>query len=129
MTAGGLDPEPVRRRIDQVRFDALGSACHLLGVGLARGRLSWGAAWVAGMHDRFTRFDPTGLGSLEYNILEMQALPDGRLLLGFPGSGLLVWRPGDPAGHRLTVRDGLPFSGASSCSALSPPIRSRRRWC
>src|SRR5205807_7404207 len=57
---------------------------------------------------RFTRFDPTGLGSLEYNILEMQALPDGRLLLGFPGSGLLVWRPGDPAGHRLTVRDGLP---------------------
>jgi hypothetical protein len=52
--------------------------------------------------------DPTRLGASEYNILELQALPDGRLVLGFPNSGLLVWTPGDARGHRLTVRDGLP---------------------
>ena len=45
-------------RLDQVRFEAMGTSCHLLGVGLERGRLSWGAAWVAGMHDRFSRFEP-----------------------------------------------------------------------
>ncbi len=38
----------------------------------------------------------------------LQALPDGRLVLGFPTSGLLVWKPGDSRGHRLTVSDGLP---------------------
>lgn len=42
----------------EIRFEALGSSCHLLGVGLAVGRLSEGAAWVASMHDRFTRFSP-----------------------------------------------------------------------
>ncbi len=45
-------------RLDQVRFEAMGAACHLLGVGLERGRLSWGMAWVAGMQDRFSRFEP-----------------------------------------------------------------------
>jgi thiamine biosynthesis lipoprotein len=44
--------------IDEVRFEALGSSCHLLGVGLERGRLTWGTAWVADMHDRFSRFEP-----------------------------------------------------------------------
>lgn len=44
------------RSVDQARFDALGSSCHLLGVGLERGRLAWAVAWVAGMHDRFSRF-------------------------------------------------------------------------
>ena len=38
----------------------------------------------------------------------MQALADGRLVLGFPSSGLLVWNPGERKGHRLTQRDGLP---------------------
>lgn len=56
----------------------------------------------------FAYLDPTRLGALEYNILEMKALPDGRLVLGFPTTGLLVWKPGEPAGHRLTVREGLP---------------------
>ena len=67
---------------------------------------TYGLASWDGHH--FTVFDPTRLGGIEYNILEMQALPDGRLVLGFPDSGLLVWKPGDPSGHRLTVRDGLP---------------------
>lgn len=65
------------------------------------------AAW-SGKGKPFLYVDPTRLGSIEYNILEIQALNDGRLVLGFPNSGLLVWTPGDAAGHRLTVRDGLP---------------------
>jgi hypothetical protein len=56
----------------------------------------------------FSYVDPTALGGIEYNILELQALPDGRLVFGFPSSGLLVWTPGDAKGHRLTVREGLP---------------------
>jgi hypothetical protein len=57
---------------------------------------------------RFSYFDPMKLGALEYNVLEVQALADGRLVFGFPDSGLLVWEPGAPQGHRVTQRDGLP---------------------
>lgn len=66
-----------------------------------RGMASWDGR-------RFLYFDPQALGSIELNILEMVALADGRLVLGFPSSGLLVWKPGDSRGHRLTVSDGLP---------------------
>jgi thiamine biosynthesis lipoprotein len=44
--------------MDEVRFESLGSACHVLGVGLERGRLAWATAWVAERHDRFSRFEP-----------------------------------------------------------------------
>ena len=65
---------------------------------------------LAGVDEKkhITYYDPIALGAIEYNILEMVALPDGRLVLGFPDSGLLVWKPGDPKGHRLTTKDGLP---------------------
>jgi hypothetical protein len=32
----------------------------------------------------------------------------GRLVLGFPSSGLLVWKPGDAKGTRVTAGEGLP---------------------
>ena len=64
------------------------------------------ASWNGG--NRFTHVDPTAIGAVEYNLLELVAWPDGRLVLGFPSSGLLVWKPGDPRGTRLTMRDGLP---------------------
>jgi hypothetical protein len=67
---------------------------------------TYGLAAYDGKH--FTYFDPTRLGSVEFNILELQALPDGRLVMGFPTSGLLVWNPGDDQGHRITTKDGLP---------------------
>jgi len=70
-------------------------------------------------------FDPTALDSIEYNILEMQTLDDGRIVLGFPSSGLLVWTPGDAKGHRLTVADGLPGEriGRTSMDRMhAPPI-------
>ena len=70
-----------------------------------RGRTYGIAAWDG---RRFTYFDPTALGAIEYNILEVQALADGRLVFGFPGSGLLIWEPGEPKGRRITHGDGLP---------------------
>jgi thiamine biosynthesis lipoprotein len=44
--------------LEEARFEALGSGCHLLGIDLAPGRLSWAEAWVASMHRRFSRFLP-----------------------------------------------------------------------
>jgi FAD:protein FMN transferase len=54
--SGGVLEEGACPLLHQVRFEALGSACHLLGVGLERGRLAWATAWVAERHDRFSRF-------------------------------------------------------------------------
>jgi hypothetical protein len=74
---------------------------------------------------RFTHYDPTALGAAEFNILEIQALPDGRLVLGFPTSGLLVWNPGDKKGRRITGSDGLPGEqiGRMSLDRMhDPPI-------
>ena len=51
-------------------------------------------------------------------------MPDGRLVLGFPSTGLLVWKPGEARGHRLTVRDGLPGEAIGRMSLdrmVSPP--------
>jgi hypothetical protein len=84
---------------------------------------TYGLASWDGHH--FTRFDPIQFGAIEYNILELQALPDGRLVLGFPTSGLLVWKPGDSKGHRVTVSDGLPGEqiGRMSLDRMhDPPI-------
>jgi thiamine biosynthesis lipoprotein len=44
--------------VEEVQFEAMGVACHVLGVGLERGRLAWARAWVARMQDRFSRFEP-----------------------------------------------------------------------
>ena len=44
--------------MEEARFEGLGSTCHLLGIGLEPGRLSWGTACVAEMHRRFSRFEP-----------------------------------------------------------------------
>lgn len=44
--------------VPSVAFEALGTTCHLFGVGPAAGRLAWGAEWVHGMGLRLTRFDP-----------------------------------------------------------------------
>jgi len=57
---------------------------------------------------RFTYFDPFALGGIEDNILEVQALDDGRLVFGFASSGLMSWEPGEKKGRRITQRDGLP---------------------
>ncbi|HXN81112.1 MAG TPA: hypothetical protein VN883_01470 [Myxococcales bacterium] len=63
------------------------------------------AAWDG---RQFTYVNPEAIGASEYNVLELLALPDGRLVLGFPSSGLLVWKPGDARGTRVTAGEGLP---------------------
>ena len=51
--------------------------------------------------------DPTAIGAAEYNVLEMVAWND-KLVLGFPSTGLLVWKPGDARGKRMGIAEGLP---------------------
>jgi hypothetical protein len=51
--------------------------------------------------------DPTAIGAAEYNVLEMVAWGD-KLVLGFPSTGLLVWKPGDARGKRMGFGEGLP---------------------
>jgi thiamine biosynthesis lipoprotein len=50
VVTGGVD-------VPSVSFEALGTGCRLLGLGVAAGRLAWGAAWVEEMGRRLTRFD------------------------------------------------------------------------
>jgi thiamine biosynthesis lipoprotein len=45
-------------QVERVKFASLGSTCHLYGVELSKAELMRGAAWVAQMHQRLTRFDP-----------------------------------------------------------------------
>jgi hypothetical protein len=51
--------------------------------------------------------DPRSIGAAEFNVLEMVAWDD-KLVLGFPSTGLLVWRPGEARGKRLGIKEGLP---------------------
>ena len=56
-------------------------------------------------HVQYT--DPTAIGAAEYNVLEMVAWND-KLILGFPSTGLLVWKPGEARGKRIGMTEGLP---------------------
>jgi hypothetical protein len=51
--------------------------------------------------------DPRSIGAADFNVLEMVAWDD-KLVLGFPSTGLLVWKPGEARGKRLGIREGLP---------------------
>jgi thiamine biosynthesis lipoprotein len=44
--------------LDELRFESLGTTCHLLGVGVGCDQLQKQADWVADMHRRLTRFEP-----------------------------------------------------------------------
>jgi FAD:protein FMN transferase len=44
--------------MEELRFEAMGAACHLLAVDAEPGRLAWAAGWVAERHARFSRFEP-----------------------------------------------------------------------
>jgi hypothetical protein len=55
----------------------------------------------------FQYYDPRALGSREYNILELVGWDD-ELVLGFPSTGLLVWKPGTAQGKRMGIAEGLP---------------------
>jgi len=66
---------------------------------------TFGLASWDGKH--FQYVDPTAIGAAEYNVLEMVAWDD-KLVLGFPSTGLVVWKPRDARGKRLGIKEGLP---------------------
>jgi hypothetical protein len=66
---------------------------------------TFGLASWDGKH--FQYVDPRSIGAAEFNVLEMVAWDD-KLVLGFPSTGLLVWKPGEARGTRLGIRQGLP---------------------
>jgi thiamine biosynthesis lipoprotein len=49
---------PPAEGLRELRFEALGATCHLLGVGVDARRLWRGRAWVEAMHRRLSRFLP-----------------------------------------------------------------------
>ncbi|HKA11190.1 MAG TPA: FAD:protein FMN transferase [Candidatus Dormibacteraeota bacterium] len=118
--------------LEEVRFEALGSSCHLLGVGLERGRLSWAAAWVLEMHGRFSRFEPDSelsrfnsragdwvevsseLGGMLHAALEGYRLSGGLVHVGVLDSMLAI-------GYSHPLRHGLP-QRARAGAAPPPPL-------
>src|SRR5262249_52003237 len=118
--------------LEEVRFEALGSSCHLLGVGLERGRLSWAAAWVLEMHGRFSRFEPDselsrfnsragdwvegsgGLGGMRTAALEVSRRSGGLVHGGVLDSMLAI-------GYSPPLRHGLP-QRARAGAAPPPPL-------
>lgn len=118
--------------LEEVRFEALGSACHLLGVGLWRGRLSRAAACVVEMHNRFSRFEPDSelsrfnaragdwvevsaeLEGMLQAALEAYRLSSGLVHAGVLGSMLAI-------GYSRPLRLG-PTQAAPAVAAPPPPL-------
>jgi len=87
-----------------------------------RSRAAWPHLRIAAWDGRrFTYFDPTALGAIEYNISNCRRSPT-QARLRFPGSGLLIWEPGDPKGRRITHATDCP--GADRAHVAGPHARS-----
>jgi hypothetical protein len=56
----------------------------------------------------FTYYDPIALGFGTKNLVDMVALPDGRLVFGTYANGLRLWNPSTGAVQELTTAEGLP---------------------
>ena len=59
----------------------------------------------------WTYFNPiSDIGMAEMNVRDMVALPDGRLVLAGPTTGLTVWDPRTPGvrGHQIRAGQGIP---------------------
>lgn len=118
--------------LDEVRFESLGSSCHVLGVGLPNGRLDWATAWVADRHDRFSRFEPGSelsrlnaaagrwvavspeLEALLEAALEAHRVSGGLVHAGVLGSMLAI-------GYTRPLRLG-PTAAAPAATAPPPPL-------
>src|SRR5215472_15869000 len=104
--------------LEEVRFEALGSSCHLLGIGLERGRLSWAAAWVLEMHGRFSRFEPDSelsrFNSRAGDWVEVSSESGGLVHVGVLDSMLAI-------GYSCPLRHGLP-QRAPAGAAAPPPL-------
>jgi len=117
--------------VDELRFEALGSTCHLLGIGLEPGRLAMGCAWVMDRHARFSRFEPSSelsalnrsagrwtavspeLAGLLGAALEAHRVSGGLVHAGVLGSMLAI-------GYTRPLRLG-PTAAAPAGAAAGPP--------
>jgi len=65
------------------------------------------ASWAPGKS--FTYYDPIrDAGMVEENVHDMLALPDGRLVLAGPNSGLTVWEPATGKSTSIRAGQGIP---------------------
>jgi sugar lactone lactonase YvrE len=71
------------------------------------GDIAYGvAAWTG---RSFRHYDPEAeIGMAERPVSDLIALPDGRLVLSGPNSGLMFWNPATGQGQRYQVEQGLP---------------------
>ncbi len=73
---------------------------------------------------RFTVYDPIVLGLGEKNVRDLVALPDGRLVLAGPNTGLLIWNPATFAAQPLRGTAWLPDDHVNRLeldTMVSPP--------
>ena len=71
------------------------------------GDIAYGLASFDGK--KFTYYDPIGdAGMLESNVVDMVALPDGRLVLASQTTGLTFWDPGKKKHVSLRAGQGIP---------------------
>ncbi len=71
----------------------------------------------------FSYYDPTSLGFGTNDLLDLVALPDGRLVFG-THDGLRVWTPPSGAVQSLTMTDGLPGNDVQMMyldASVTPP--------
>jgi len=120
-------------RVERLSFEALGSRCHLLGLGLAPGRLRRAAGRVAEAHRRFTRFVPdselsrlnAAVGrwvtvSPDLEELLRAALDAHRLSGGLVHAGVLPCLLA--TGYTRPLARGGPTRAAETAPAPPPPL-------
>ena len=118
---------------EENRFEALGSTCHLLGVGLGRDRLEEGAAWVLEMHRRFSRFLPDSELSLFHGqagrqvdvSAELEGLLRAAVGAWWSSGGLVnacVLEAMLAIGYTRPLREGPTLPGRVATHAALPPL-------
>jgi hypothetical protein len=76
------------------------------GPGSGRGLAAW--SHPAGHGGKFTYYSPFQTGMSEQDIQDMVALPDGRLVLAGPGTGLVFWNPTTNEHKVMRAGQGIP---------------------
>ncbi|MHB1845039.1 MAG: hypothetical protein ACYCWW_09425 [Deltaproteobacteria bacterium] len=84
----------------------------------------YGIASYAFSSGGFTYYDPMSLGFGTKALMDMVALPDGRLVFGTEYDGLRIWTPQNGQLFSMTVVDGLPGNQIQMMyldTSVSPP--------
>jgi hypothetical protein len=108
-----------------------GQSCPRSSTDKTAGEHDWGVASYDPKTFRFQYYSPTSdIGMVETNVRDMVALPDGRLVLAGPNSGIVFWDPNpDPKTKRPTRRmragTGLPSDRVNRLeldTMVDPPV-------